>query len=83
MKRTVVKVDWLFHSTDSLAVEKHCRTHPGVRFIEISPVSGVAIIGYDENLISLEKIQDMVVECGYHCRVFNSLDRGNGHGTRT
>ncbi len=74
MKRAVVKVDWLFHPTDSLAVEKHCRMHPGVKFIEISPVSGVSIIEYDENLITVEEIQRIVIECGYHCRVFNPHD---------
>jgi Cu2+-exporting ATPase len=80
LKRAIIKVDWLFHSTDSLAVEKHCKRHPGVRYVEISPVSGVAIIEYDENIISLEKIQHMVIECGYHCRVFKLLDRGGEHG---
>lgn len=81
MKQAVVKVDWLFHSTDSLAVEKHCKKHQGVRFIEISPVGGVAIVEYDENLITLEKIQHLVIECGYHCRVFKSLNRGDEHGS--
>lgn len=76
MKRAVVKVDWLFHSTDSLAVEKHLRMHPGVTFVEISPVSGVAIVEYNENLITEEEIRLIVIECGYHCRIFKTQDRG-------
>lgn len=79
MKRAVIKVDWLFHSTDSLAVEKHCRMHPGVRFLEISPVSGVAIVEYDESLITAEGIQQIVAECGYHCRIFRPQDIGEEH----
>lgn len=81
MKRAVVKVDWLFHSTDSLAVEKHCRMHHGVRFLEISPVSGVAVIEYDESIITAEGIQHLVAECGYHCRFFRSHDIRGEHET--
>jgi cation transport ATPase len=52
----------LLHPADALAVEKHLQMHPGVRRIEISPVSGVAIVEYDESLITLEGIQHIVAE---------------------
>ena len=81
MKKAVVKVDWLLHPADALAVEKHLQMHPGVRRIEIRPVSGVAIVEYDESLITVEGIQHIVAECGYHCRVFRPQDIGGEHET--
>ena len=81
MKQAVVKVDWLLHPGDALAVEKHLRMHPGIRRIEVSPVSGVAVVEYDESLITVEGIQHIVAECGYHCRVFRPRDIGGEHGT--
>ena len=81
MKKAVVKVDWLLHPADALAVEKHLRMHPGIRHVEISPVSGVAIVEYDESLITLKGIQHIVAECGYHCRVFKPLNIGGEHET--
>ena len=81
MKKAVVKVDWLLHPADALAVEKHLHMHPGIKRIEVSPVSGVAIVEYDENLITVEKIQRIVAECGYHCRVFRPQDIGGEHET--
>ncbi len=62
-------------------MEKHLRMHLGIRRAEVSPVSGVAIVEYDESLITVEGIQHIVTECGYHCRVFRPLDIGGAHGT--
>jgi hypothetical protein len=55
--------------------------HPCIRRVEISPVSGVAIIEYDESLITVEGIQHIVTECGYHCRVFRPQNIGGEHET--
>lgn len=81
MKQAVVKVDWLHHPGDACAVEKHLRMHPGIRSAQVSPVSGVAIVEYDENLITAEEIQHIVAECGYHCRIFKPRDIGGEYGT--
>lgn len=65
MKIAVIKVDWLLHPADALAVEKHLHI--------------VAIVEYDESLITVEGIQHIVAECGYHCRVFKPLNIGGEH----
>lgn len=70
MKIAVVKVDWLFYYADALAVEKHLVEHYGILGAEISPVSGVAVVEYDETLVNEEDIERIVIECGYHCKVF-------------
>lgn len=81
MKRAVVKVDWILHPGDTYAVEKHLHMHPGIRRVAVSPVSGVAIVEYDESLITVEGIQHIVAKCGYHCRVFRPQDIGGEHET--
>ncbi|MGA9189549.1 MAG: heavy metal-associated domain-containing protein [Methanosarcina sp.] len=77
----MVKVDWLLHPADALAVEKHLHMHAGIRRIEVSLVSGVTIVEYDESLITVKEIQRIVAERGYHCRVFRPQDIGGEHET--
>lgn len=70
MKIAVVKVDWLFYYADALAVEKHLVEHYGILSAQISPVSGIAVVEYDETLVNEDDIERIVIECGYHCKVF-------------
>ena len=81
MKRAVVKVDWVLHPGDTYAVEKHLNMHQGIRRVAVSHVSGVAIVEYDESLITVEGIQHIVTKCGYHCRIFRPQDIGEEHET--
>lgn len=73
MKMAVVKVNWLFYYADALAVEKHLTKHYGILNAKINPVSGIAIIGYDETKVNDDDIERIVIECGYHCNVFEHL----------
>lgn len=66
----MVKVNWLFYFADALAVEKHLVEHYGILNAEISPVSGVAVVEYDETQVDENDIERIVIECGYHCKVF-------------
>lgn len=68
MKTDIVEVDWLLFPEDARAVEKRLRAHPGIRRAEVSPVSGLAAVTYDETRLTIEDIQRIVAECGYHCR---------------
>lgn len=68
MKQVVVEVDWLFSPEDARAVEKRVRGHPAVQRADVNPVSGLAVVVYDEARLTVEDIRRIVAECGYHCR---------------
>ncbi len=68
MKQEIVEVDWLLFPEDARAVEKRLRAHPAIRRADVSPVSGLGVVEYDEGRITIEDIQRIVAECGYHCR---------------
>ncbi len=68
MRREIVEVDWLLMPEDARAVENRLRKHPGIRQANVSPVSGLAVVEYDERRVSIADIQRVVAECGFHCR---------------
>ena len=68
MRQEIVEVDWLLMPEDARTVEKRLRKHPAIQRAEVSPVSGLAVVVYDEERVTLEEIQRIVAECGFHCR---------------
>ena len=68
MRQDIVEVDWLLFPEDARAVEKGLRAHPAVQRADVSPVSGLAVVVYDETRMTIEDIKRIVAECGYHCR---------------
>lgn len=78
MNQLVVKVDWMLDVEDAWAVERRLRRHPAVRQAHVSPVSGVGVVDYDEARITPDKIRQMVIDCGYHCRVYHARDTLGG-----
>ena len=68
MRQEIVEVDWLLMPEDARAVENRLRKHPGIRKADVNPVSGLAVVEYDERRVTIEDIQRVVAECGFHCR---------------
>lgn len=68
MRQDVIEVDWLLFPEDACAVEKRLRAHPAIQRADVSPVSGLAVVVYDETCLTVDDIQRIVAECGYHCR---------------
>ncbi len=68
MKRDIVEVDWLLMPEDARAVEKRLCAHPGIHRADVSPVSGLGVVVYDETRVTIGDIQRVVAECGFHCR---------------
>ena len=67
MKTSTVGVGDLLSPLSARGVEKRLRSLPGVKRAEVNTVSGSASVEYDESLIDLKTIKDMIVECGHHC----------------
>lgn len=68
MRQDVIEVDWLLFPEDARAVEKRLRAHPAIQRADISPVTGLGVVVYDETQIGVADIRRIVAECGYHCR---------------
>ncbi len=68
MKQDIVEVDWLLFPEDARAVEKCLRGHPAIQRADVNPIDGLAVVVYDETRLTVEDIQRLVAECGYHCR---------------
>lgn len=68
MRQDIVEVDWLLFPEDARAVEKRLRATPGIQRADVNPVTGLGVVAYDETRLTIEGIQRVVAECGYHCR---------------
>lgn len=68
MRKDIVEVDWLLFPEDARAVEQRLRATPGIQRADVNPVTGLAVVAYDERQLGIADIQRVVAECGYHCR---------------
>ena len=67
MKKVVVCVHGMISVGDGRGVEKRLLQHPGIHDVEANYLNCTATVHYDESVISLAEIKELVGECGYHC----------------
>ena len=68
MQTRTIEVGELVSTLSAAGVGRQLSTLPGVLHADVNYVAGSATVRYDESRITLEAIQQRVVECGYHCR---------------
>lgn len=67
MKTSIVEVADLLSPLSAHGVEKQLMRLPGVKQVEVNPVSGSATVVYDEPRIDLPAIKARIEEGGHHC----------------
>lgn len=67
MKTSTIEVGELLSTLSASGVERQLATLPGVHRVHVNYVAGSATLLYDDAAITLEVIQQRVIDCGYHC----------------
>src|SRR3569832_594819 len=67
MKTGIIEVGEILSPLSAHGVEKQLMRLPGVKRVEVNPVSDTATETYDEAVIDLKTIKKRVEECGHHC----------------
>ncbi|TAK00445.1 MAG: heavy metal translocating P-type ATPase [Candidatus Manganitrophaceae bacterium] len=67
MKTSVIEVGEILSPLSARGVEKQLMRLPGVKQVEVNPVSDTATVTYDEAVLDLKTIKKRVEECGHHC----------------
>ena len=67
MKTSIIEVGEILSPLSARGVEKQLMRLPGVKRVEVNPVSDTATVAYDEAVIDLQTIKKRVEECGHHC----------------
>ena len=67
MKTSIIEVGEILSPLSARGVEKQLMRLPGVKRVEVNPVSDTATVTYDEAVIDLQTIKKRVEECGHHC----------------
>src|SRR5579884_3336323 len=67
MKTSIIEVGEILSPLSARGVEKQLMRLPGVKRVEVNPVSDTATVTYDEAVIDLKTIKKRVEECGHHC----------------
>ncbi len=68
MKTSTIEVGELVSTLSAAGVHRQLSTLPGVHHADVNYVAGSATVYYDEAQVTVEALQQRVVECGYHCR---------------
>ena len=63
----ILNVGGMQFASEQTKVAAHLQHQPGVTDVEVNPVSQTATITYDTEQTSVETLQELVAECGYHC----------------
>lgn len=67
MKEVVLCVHGMLCVGDAQGVEKRLHQHPGIHHVEANYLNCTATVHFDESVISLADIKELVGECGYQC----------------
>lgn len=67
MKTSIIEVGEILSPLSARGVEKQLMRLPGVKRVEVNPVSDTATVTYDEAVIDLKTIKKRVEACGHHC----------------
>ena len=68
MQTTTLEVRGLFEELDHLGVEKQLSQTPGVSRAIASPASESVTVDFDERLVTADRLQGLITNCGFHCR---------------
>jgi len=68
MKTSTIEVGELVSTLSAAGVGRQLSTLPGVHHADVNYVAGSATVHYDESQVTLDAIQQRVIDCGYHCR---------------
>lgn len=66
MTKKVLSIDGMSCNHCKMAIEKSVSNLEGVDNVEVSLKNKTAIIDYDENILTLEKIKEAIEESGYN-----------------
>ncbi|SBS73238.1 Cation-transporting ATPase PacS [uncultured Microbacterium sp.] len=57
----------MIRATSTNVTEAHLARRPGVIRVDANPISQTATVTYDPGTTSVARLQEWVIECGYHC----------------
>ncbi|GEP49119.1 heavy metal translocating P-type ATPase [Microbacterium saccharophilum] len=67
LRTVTLEVSGMIRATSTNVTEAHLARQPGVIRVEANPVSQTATVTYDTGMTSVARLQEWVIECGYHC----------------
>ena len=67
MKTVTLEVKDLLSPLSIRGVEKQLRSTPGVRRADVNPANASATVEFDDSAVTVERIQERIRDCGYHC----------------
>jgi Cu2+-exporting ATPase len=67
MREIVLESEGLLNGSSGPALQSFLERQTGIHHAFVNPAAGTTTVGYDEALISEEKISGQIRECGYHC----------------
>ncbi|MBZ0157055.1 MAG: copper-translocating P-type ATPase [Alphaproteobacteria bacterium] len=68
MREKVFEAGGLLRGSSAPALETFLRRYRGIHHAGANYISETVTVGYDEQVISEERIRDLIEQCGYHCR---------------
>ena len=68
MKEVVLEASGMLSGSSAPALEAFLRRQKGIHHAEANTFSQSVTVGFEERLISEERIQELIKLCGYHCR---------------
>ena len=67
LDKAILNVGGMQFASEQTKVAAHLGRQPGVTSVEVNPVAQTATITYDTQQTSVDALQELVAECGYHC----------------
>ncbi|GBD88503.1 copper-exporting P-type ATPase A [bacterium BMS3Abin03] len=67
MKEIILCIHGMMSVGDGRGIEKKMLKHPGIQHVDANYLNCTATVHYDESIISLAEIKELVGKCGYHC----------------
>jgi len=67
-REVVLEAGGLLRGSSAPALDTFLRRHAGIHRAESNSLNGTVTVAYDESMISQAQIEQLIEECGLHCR---------------
>ncbi len=67
LETAVLRVGGMQFASEQNKVASHLEHHRGVAEVAVNPVAQTATITFDAEQVSVDQLQELISECGYHC----------------
>src|SRR5574341_883876 len=66
-RKTTLHVGGMYRGSEHLVVEQVLSGLPGVLGVDVNPVAQTATVTYDPAVTSVDRLREVVEQCGFHC----------------